>query len=151
MKSCTLGCTLAVSVLSIGLLASSSMAQARQDPHTQQLVRTAVQTELAADRDDHSRWQYRSTVRRAEGEFVYQVVETDHGSIKKKIRENGRPLGPSDLDKENERINSFVHDPSQQNKQRKDSEQDDKRAENMLRMLPDAFLWTIKSDAQNGT
>ncbi|HTH53793.1 MAG TPA: hypothetical protein VL495_07575 [Edaphobacter sp.] len=126
-------------------------AQDHQDPHAQQLVRTAVDTELAADRDDHSRWRYRSNVRRPEGDFIYEVVETDHGSVKKKIMQNGQPLSPADLEKENQRIKSFVDDPSQQAKQRKDSQQDDKRAENMLRMLPDAFLWTIKSDKPDAT
>ena len=145
------GCTLAVSLLSFSLLAPVVRAQAQQDPHAQQIVRTAVNTEIAADRDDHSRWRYRSTVRRPEGEFVYEVVETDQGSIKKKIRENGHPLTQVDLAKEDSRIQSFIHDPSQQAKQRRDSEQDDKRAEEMLRMLPDAFIWTIKSDTPEST
>jgi len=152
MRSCTLGCTLAVSVLSLGLFTSrDSLAQAPQDPHIQQLVRTAVQIELAADHDDHSRWIYRSAIRRSDGEFLYQVVDTDHGSVKKKIRQNGQPLSPADLEKENQRIDSFVRDPSQQAKQRKDGEQDDKRAEELLRILPDAFLWTLKTDASNAT
>jgi len=145
------GCTLAVSLLSLTLFAPVARAQDHQDPHAQQLVRTAVDTELAADRDDHSRWRYRSNVRRPEGDFIYEVVETDHGSVKKKIMQNGQPLSPADLEKENQRIKSFVDDPSQQAKQRKDSQQDDKRAENMLRMLPDAFLWTIKSDKPDAT
>lgn len=149
MKPGSLGC-IAVSLLSLSLIAPKSPAQ-QQDPHAQQLVRVAVDTELAADHDDHSRWRYRSDVRRSEGAFLYEVVETDHGSIKKKIQENGRPLSPAELEKENQRIESFVRDPSQQAKQRKDSEQDDKRAENMLRMLPEAFLWTIKSEAPDGT
>jgi hypothetical protein len=83
--------------------------------------------------------------------LVYQVVETDHGSVKKLIQKNGQPLTAAELEKENQRIDSFVHDPSQQAKKQKDSQQDDKRAENMLRMLPDAFLWTLKSDAPDGT
>lgn len=151
MKIGTLSCTLAVSLLSVGLLIPRTFAESRQDPHIQQLVRSAVENELAKDRDDHSRWQYRSTVRRPEGEFVYLVVETDNGSVKKKIQQNGQPLSATDLEKENQRINSFVRDSAQQAKQRRDSEQDDKRAENMLRMLPDAFLWTIKSDTSDAT
>ena len=115
------------------------------------MARTAVQTELEADRNDHSRWRYRSDVRKPEGEFVYVVVETDHGSVKKKIRQNGQPLTPGQLNAEMQRIESFIHDPGQQEKQRKDSTQDDKRAENMLRMLPDAFLWTVKSDTPEST
>ena len=151
MKSGTFGCTLAVSVLSLGLVTSIASAQAHQDPQIEQRVRVAVTTELEADRNDHSRWRYRSNVRRPEGEFVYEVVETDNGSVKKKIRQNGQPLTPDELEKENQRITSFVHDPSQQAKQHKDSQQDDKRAEEMLRILPDAFLWTVKSEAPEAT
>jgi hypothetical protein len=149
MRSGSLGCTIIVSLLSAGLLAQAQ--QPRQDQRAQAIVRTAVQTELAADRDDHSRWQYRDTVSRPEGTSVYAVVETDHGSVKKKIQQDGHPLDSVGLNEEMQRIESFVHDPSQQAKQRKDSELDDKRAENMLRLLPDAFLWNIKNDAPDAT
>ncbi len=143
--------TLAVSLLLAGLLTPSLSAQTQQDPHAQQLVRSAVDIELVADRDDHTRWRYLSDVRRPEGQFLYTVVETDHGSVKKKIKQNGQPLGPDELAKETQRIDSFIHDPAQQAKQHKDSQQDDVRAENMLRMLPDAFLWKITSDASDAT
>jgi hypothetical protein len=149
MRSGSLCCTIAVSLLSVGLLAQAQ--QPKQDQYAQAIVRTAVQTELAADRDDHSRWRYRDTVRKPEGIFVYTVVETDHGSVKKKIQQDGHPLDSAGLNEEMQRIESFVHDPSQQAKQRKDSEQDDKRAENMLRLLPDAFLWSVKNDAVDAT
>jgi hypothetical protein len=138
-----------VSLFSAAVLSLSAItlySQQKQDPRAQEIVRTAVKVELAADRADHSRWQYRDLNRKPDGESTYQVVETDHGSIKKKLKRNGQPLTPGELEAEDARIHAFVHDPAQQAKQRKDGEQDDKRAENMLRLLPDAFLWTIKSD-----
>jgi hypothetical protein len=134
------------SVFVLSLSAIVLRAQQNQDPRAQEIVRAAVKVELAADRADHSRWQYRAINHKPDGEFLYQVVETDHGSVKKKLKRNGQPLTPEELKAEDARIQSFVNDPSQQAKQRKDGEQDDKRAENMLRLLPDAFLWTIKSD-----
>jgi hypothetical protein len=152
MRKAVLELTLTVSLLSLSLLAGRMSAQnVHQDPKIQQQIRSAVEIELAADRDDHSRWQYRSLRRRPEGEALYLVVETDRGSVKKKIQQDGRPLSPEELEKENKGIDSFVHDESQLAKQRKDSEQDDKRAESMLRMLPDAFLWTVKSDVPDAT
>jgi hypothetical protein len=134
------------SVFVLSLSAVTLYSQQKQDPIAQQIVRKAVKVELAADRDDHSRWQYRDVNHKPDGEFLYQVVETDHGAVKKKLKHNGQPLTPEELKAEDARIQSFVNDPSQQAKQRKDGEQDDKRAENMLRLLPDAFLWTIKND-----
>lgn len=130
----------------VALLPISLSAQAKQDPRAQQMVRVAVQTELAADRDDHSHWQYRDLDRKPEGEALYQVVETERGEVKKKLRQNGHALGPEELRAEDARIWAFVNDPSQQAKQSKEGEQDDKRAEIMLRMFPDAFLWSVNSD-----
>jgi hypothetical protein len=135
-----------LSVFVLSLSAITLNAQQKQDVHAQNLVRAAVKVELAADRDDHSRWQYHDLNRKPEGDFVYQVVETDHGSVKKKLKANGQPLSPEELKAEDARIQSFVNDPAQQAKQRKDGELDDKRAQNMLRLLPDAFLWSLKNE-----
>ncbi|HMH15534.1 MAG TPA: hypothetical protein VK578_20710 [Edaphobacter sp.] len=142
-------CKRFVSLFSVFVLSHSTIAlqaQQKQDPRAQEIVRSAVKVELAADRADHSRWQYRDVNQKPDGEALYQVVETDHGSVKKKLKHNGRPLTPEELKAEDARIQSFVNDPTQQAKQRKDGEQDDKRAENMLRLLPNAFLWTLKNE-----
>jgi hypothetical protein len=138
-----------VSLFSVFVLSLSVIdlhSQQKQDTRAQEIVRAAVKVELAADRADHSRWQYRDLNHKPDGEALYQVVETDHGAVKKKLKSNGQPLTPDELKAEDARIQSFVNDPAQQAKQRKDGEQDDKRAENMLRLLPDAFLWTVKND-----
>ena len=121
-------------------------AQQRQDPKAQEMVRSAMQTELAADSNDYMHWQYRDVNRNAAGETVYRVVETSHGSVKKKIQAGGRPLSSEELKREDDQVQEFIHDPAQIAKQRKDGLQDDRRAESMLRMLPDAFLWKVKED-----
>ncbi|MCL2659639.1 MAG: hypothetical protein FWD64_03865 [Acidobacteriaceae bacterium] len=128
--------------LSAGLHAQAQ----QQDPRAQAIVRTAVQTELDADRADQSRWEYLDLIRRPDGEALYLVIETGHGSVRKKLQQNGRHLSDDELRAEDERIRSFVNDPRQQEKQRKDGEQDDKRAANMLRLLPDAFLWSVRGE-----
>ncbi len=148
VRSLLLTCSLSLLSSSFGLIAQ---AQQKQDPNAQALARNAVETELAADQADHTRWRHRSDVRRPEGHFIYIEVETDKGSVKKKIEENGKRLEPVALNAEMQRIDSFVHDPSQQAKKRKDSEADDRRAGNMMRILPDAFLWSIKSDTPQAT
>ena len=148
MRSLLYVCTVAVFAFVPG---HKLHAQQKQDPNAQSMARTAVQTEIAADKADHSRWRYRSDERRPEGHFIYLVVETDTGAVNKKIQENGQTLDAAALNDEMKRIDSFVHDASQQAKKRKDSEQDDKRAQNMMHMLPDAFLWSVKSDTPQET
>jgi hypothetical protein len=118
----------------------------QQDTRAQEIVRVATQTEMDACREDHSRWEYKDFYKGESGAKVLLVVETGRGALKKKVEEDGRPLSPEELKKEDARIAEFVHDPAEQAKQHKDGEQDDKRAEDMLRMLPEAFVWTVKAE-----
>jgi hypothetical protein len=137
---------LGVLTLVVGVVAAQG--QAKQDPKAQEMVRVAAQTELNASKADHSHWQYKDVDKRADGvTTVTRVVETEHGALSKKIEVNGRPLPAEELRREDARIDGFVRDPTQQARQKKDGAQDDKRAEDMTRMLPDAFLWSVKNDS----
>ena len=97
-----------------------------------------------------SRWEYKDVYKGQSGEKVMRVIETGKGALKKTVEENGRPLTVEELKAEDARLESFVSDPAQQARQHKDTMQDDKRAESMLRMLPDAFLWKVKSEDGEG-
>jgi len=108
------------------------------------LLKVAVQTELDADANDHSRWRYRDDER--DLGTVSIVVQTDDGAVKRLIERGGQPLSPADASAEETRIEHFIHDPSRLAKQRKDGEQDDKSARELLTMLPDAFTWTVETE-----
>jgi len=109
-----------------------------------QIVQKAVEEELAASKADHSLWRYRDD--RKDAGSVYIVVQTTQGSVKELIERNGQPLSASDAAAEHQRAEAFIHSPSQIRKQQRDSAQDDKNAEDLLRMLPNAFLWKMVSD-----
>ncbi len=80
------------------------------------------------------------------------VVETEHGAVKRVIERNGQPLNSVEAQIEDERVRSFIHDKEKLAKQKKDGMQDGKNAEELLRMLPDAFSWKVQSeDAKNIT
>jgi hypothetical protein len=139
-----------VLTLAVGVVAVQGQEPVKQDRKAQEMVRVAAQTELNASKADNSHWEYKDVDNKADGATtVTRVVETEHGAISRKIEVNGRPVSAADLKREDARIDEFVRDPAQQAKQRKDGAQDDKRAENMTRMLPDAFLWSVKSDSGN--
>jgi hypothetical protein len=118
-------------------------AQGAQD--AKEIVRTAVQAELAADLNDHSRWKYKDTQRDGT-DTVSIVVETDEGAVKRLVSKGGQPLSEAEAQVEDRRVQSFIHDSGQLAKQKKDGAQDGKNAEELLRMLPDAFLWTVQSE-----
>ncbi len=122
------------------LVAASSLHA--QD--TNQIVQTAVNTELAASRNDHSLWRYRDEERLEDKVSI--VVQTAEGSVKRLIEKNGAPLTSAEERAEDARIQSFIHDPEKLAKQKKDGASDDKNAAQLLNMLPTAFLWKIANE-----
>lgn len=115
------------------------------------IVREAVASEMAASQNDHTRWRYR-TEDKAANDSAWIVVETDYGSVKRLIVRGGQPLNEADARVENQRVQGFIHDSAQLAKQRKDGEQDGKSAAELLKMLPEAFVWNQQGeDAQKYT
>ena len=125
---------------------NSSVSSQVTDPHARQLIEAAVRSELAAAQTDHSVWSYRDHDQ-SDKNAVYQVVDTPVGSVRRMIELNGRPIDPDAARTETERISAFIHDTSAQVKQRKAGAHDDEQARQMLLMLPNAFIWSIKGSS----
>ena len=108
------------------------------------MVRRAVQSEMAASRNDHSLWRYRDE--RRDESTTSVVVETTEGSVKRLVERSGHPLSPAESDAESKRVEDFIHDPAKLAKQKKDSAADDKNAAELLKMLPEAFTWRVANE-----
>jgi hypothetical protein len=117
-------------------------SQQGSDPAAVEEVRQAVNAELEADRTDKSIWMYRESDVTNDKNAVYTTVETTQGTLRRLIELNGHPLNPQAAANERNRINIYVHDPAAQAKARRASAHDDAQAEELLKMLPEAFLWT---------
>lgn len=115
----------------------SSGALCAQD--AKELVKQAVQTELAADASDHSRWLYYEIDRKPTHTVKQWVAETPQDDLRRVIEDNGRPLT---VQQQRAKMEGFIHDSSAQERQRKASEHDDQQASQMLKMLPNAFVWS---------
>jgi len=125
-------------VLLAGLVMVGPSASARgQD--AKQIVQQAVQTELAADASDHSHWLYYEVDRKPDANVKQWVAETNIGDLKRLINKNGLIFSKGDQRKN---INNYIGDSSAQAKQLKADRHDDQQASQMLKMLPQAFLWT---------
>lgn len=127
-------------------LLSVSLPAAAQD--AEQIVRQAVQTELAADASDHSRWLYYEVDRKPDVNVEQWVAETNIGDLKRLIERNGLVFSKAD---QRNSINSYLSNPAAQAKARKSGQHDDDQAAQMLRMLPDAFVWTKEGEQGNDT
>jgi hypothetical protein len=118
-------------------------AHGSQVQDAKQIVQQAVNTQLAADRDDQSHWRY---VRTEDGRDKLVVVETEHGAISRHIEDHGRPAAASILAEDDANIQKFIHDPAMQQKQRRDGAHDDKSAIELLNLMPEAFVWKVESE-----
>jgi hypothetical protein len=127
------------------LLALPTAAQTTSQPEALQAIRSAVNSELAAAKEDHSIWMYKDRDDSDDRRALYDQVETREGDLRRLIELNGQPLSPADAEAERQRILKYVNDPSEQAKSRKNSSHDDSQAEQLLKMLPEAFLWTVAS------
>jgi hypothetical protein len=128
-----------------GVLFAGSLAWG-QDARA--IVQQAVNAELAASHDDHSRWKYLQ--HEANGD-VSVVVETKYGSVKRHAMERGHPPSQAVLAADDAYNDRFVHDPALQEKQRRDGLHDDKSATELLNQMPVAFTWKIEGDSADGT
>ena len=123
-----------------------------QEKDAKAIVAAAVQTELVADRADHTAFVYLDHDVTPEHNTVFQVVETPQGSLKRKLQDHGRPISDEERHIDDLRIHAMMNDGNAQQKQKRDAANDDAQAEQMLKLLPTAFLWTIKSEtAENVT
>jgi hypothetical protein len=138
-------------MVTLSLLAGQCTLHAQEAKPPKEIVQTATQAELAADMNDHTRWRYRDA-KKDGTDTVSIVVETDYGSVKRVIMRNGQPLNEAEARAEDERVQRFIHDPEKLAKQKRDGLQDGKNAEELLHMLPEAFIWKLVSeDAQRYT
>jgi hypothetical protein len=112
------------------------------------LVQRAVTTELAADSADHSHWLY-FDIDRKPGDAVKQwIADAQGGSLHLIVEKNGQPIPK---DEQRRRMEEFIRDTDAQAKQRKNGAHDDDQASEMLRLLPQAFVWTEVSKQGSST
>ena len=129
-------------------LVLSVSAQPMRGQDAKQIVQQAVNAELAANRDDQSHWKY---LKREDGGNESIVVETEHGAVSRRVLEGGRPAPAAALRADDEHNQKFIHDPSMQQKQKRDGLHDEKDATELLNLLPQAFIWKVESETPEMT
>jgi hypothetical protein len=129
----------------LGICASPTVAQVSQ-PDALQALRAAVRTEMEENHADQSIWTYQDHDKTPDQDGTFLTIETRQGTLRRLIALNGQPLSPGAAAAETQRIDNYVHDPDAQAKARKNSAHDGAQAAEMLKMLPDAFIWSKVSE-----
>ncbi len=131
---------------SLAFILLAPMAKA-QDPKA--LITTAVNNELAAAKNDHSAFQYYDHDVTPDHATLFYIVETPIGNLGKKMEDHGHPLTPQARQADDQRIQALLNDQAAQQKARANSSHDDNEAEQMLRLFPNAYIWTIAGEEGN--
>jgi hypothetical protein len=115
----------------------------------QSLIQRAVNSERAANQNDHSNWLYREVVKKPKDGVVQWVAATQHGDVHRVYQRNGQRV--PDV-KQRDEVQDFLHDARAQKKSVEEDAHDAKQIDDFLTLLPVAFIWTqTGADAVNTT
>jgi hypothetical protein len=117
-------------------------------PSANELVRMVVANELKLSERDSSRWRYDVTKVENGQNQTNRVVEMRDGALERLIAADGKPLSVEQQIKENERINTLVNHPQEQEKLSRQQRKDAAQCAALIKMMPDAF--TFRYAAQTG-
>jgi hypothetical protein len=106
------------------------------------IVRDASYNELHSTKPGRS-FSYRQHKVDPKGSTVKEIVETKDGDVARLIEKNGKPLPAEDEQAEIDRLNNLLAHPEVQEHRHKKEQEDSARGDEMVRMLPDAFLFTF--------
>jgi len=105
----------------------------------QQIIQQVVNTEHAADENDHSQWGYLEEIHKPKEQVLQRVAGTQQGNVQLVIERNGERLSASE---QRDLIQNFLRDPRAQKKQISESNHDIQQIEDLLELLPVGFVWT---------
>jgi hypothetical protein len=111
-------------------------------------VRQAVRTELDASHNDHSHWLYFEINRQPSKNVKRWVAEANAATVDRVVERDGQTVSES---QQRQEMAAFINDSSAQAKQRKSGQHDDEQAAELLKILPDAFIWTLAGEKGNDT
>jgi len=125
-------------LLALAVLALSLPVAHAQTP--QQIIQQVVDTERAENKNDHSHWIYLDHSVKPKEQLLCWVATTPQGNVDRVLVRDGREL----LEPEQQtQIQKFVHDPHAQKKQMTENAHDYQQIDDILRLLPDGFIWTV--------
>ncbi len=115
------------------------------------LVRRAAHNELNSSNGGHP---YRYKLHKIDDGKVTtkEIVETKDGDVARLIAVHDQPLTPEGTQAELDRLNNLMEHPEIQEHRHKREQEDSNRANEMIRLLPDAFLYHFEgmADGPNG-
>lgn len=125
--------------LAIILLLPSLPAWAQNNP-ANDLVRRAIANEDRAT-SGGPRYMYRLRTEKPERTVVKDLIETNEGVIARLVSVNDKPPTPEQRAADDKKLAKILNDPEEQKQRREEQKKDEERSRQMVKALPDAFLY----------
>ena len=106
-----------------------------------QFVQQVINNELDGTKNDHSRFMYRIRKETPKGSTTKQIIETNEGNVARLTAVNDQVPNADQRKQDDERIQKLVNDPEERRRKHHEQQEDAKKAEEMLRVLPQAFMY----------
>jgi hypothetical protein len=133
-----------LSHLTIALVLTVCIAAPARDqsspPPAAELINEVVANELT-DRAQQRKWMYQIEKQDGKQMLTEEQVETKDGPLYRVIAIDGTPLSPDQRQQDSTRLDRLLHDPSQQSKLKQGYDGDEQKLEELMRLMPDAFLY----------
>jgi hypothetical protein len=126
-------------MLATWVLLSAPCALSGDSPN--ELVRRAVQNEIASDEASGAHFMFKDEKKTPQLSQVKLVVETREATAGMVLMQNGHPLTQQERAAEEARLSAYVKSPQELRRKRKQEKEDADHTERILRALPDAFLY----------
>jgi hypothetical protein len=121
----------------VGVLALQFSTLHAQSP--QQMIQQAVNSERAANQNDHSNWIYLEEIHKPKEHTLQWVAATQLGDVPRALEKNEQKLPES---QQRDLVQGFLHDSRAQKKQLSEANHDNQQLDDLLKLLPVAFIWT---------
>lgn len=105
-----------------------------------QLIKAVAANELA-DRLLLRKWMYMIEKREGKQAITEEQVDSKDGPLYRVLTIDGKPLNPEQRRQDNARIDRLLHNPGQQLKFKQAHDEDELKLEQLMRVMPDAFLY----------
>src|ERR1700686_2820723 len=109
-----------------------------------QLVRDTINHEIDVEAKDTSLWCYRKQQEKDGKQQLFAACQAKGAEIDRLLAMNGRVLDEKNREVENRRIESLLQNQGQLKKQAQQQHEDAIQATNMLKLIPDAFVYQLE-------
>lgn len=139
----------ATALLPVALLICLCTPLRAADQTPEEIVSTVVSNEIRIEAADHSRWMYRDAFKSPEKDVVKLIIQTSGANLSEIIADHGQPPNAQEHQADLAHMQQILSDPSLRARMQRNEAHDGQQADDLMRMLPNAYIWRIVS-RQNG-